>query len=300
MKQTRVEKQTLVGLGILLFFGLSALLAPLLAPYSPKELFAPMLAPSAKHPLGTNDIGNDILCELLYGASFSLAISSIATISATALGLALGLIAGYWEKTGALLMRLVDIFLAMPRFPLIVLMAAFLKPGPLTLTAFFILFGWPQTARLVRSQILSERSREYVAAARLIGASDWHILWRHLLPSVIPLALVRFVLEFQHVLLSESSLSFLGLADPTVKSWGNMLHHAFSYPTLFISNVWVRWILPPGACIALVTTALSLLSTSLEVWANPRLRPPQHCCSPNPQKQPKKQKHKTWAFARHS
>jgi len=149
--------------------------------------------------------------------------------------------------------------------------AAFLKPGMWALTLTFVLFGWPRAARLVRSQILSERSKGYVQAARLVGASDARILIRHLSPAAIPLGLARFVLEFQHVILAESSLSFLGLGDPTIESWGNMLHYAFAYPTIFISDVWIRWMLPPGACITLVVMALTFLGFSLESWANPRL-----------------------------
>jgi len=265
------QKLALVGLVILAIFGLSATLAPYLAPCDPKEMFTPMLPPSRSHPLGTNDIGQDIFSELLYGARFSLFIGFLSAATSTAIGLCLGLISGYYDKLGFTIMRTVDIFLAIPRFPLVILMAAFLRPGLKTLLLFFVLFGWSRTTRLVRSQILSERSREYVDAARLVGASDLRILGRHLLPSAIPVALVQLIMEFQHVILTESGLSFLGLGDPTIKSWGTILHYAFEYPTIFISDVWVRWAIPPGACITLVVLALTFVSFSLEERANPRL-----------------------------
>ena len=168
-------------------------------------------------------------------------------------------------------MRVVDAFLAIPRFPLIILMAAFLRPGFRTLALFFILFGWPRATRLVRSQILSERNREYVDAARLLGVSNLRIMGRHLLPSAILITLVRFIMEFQHVILAESGLSFLGMGDPTAKSWGTILHYAFEYPTIFISDVWVRWAIPAGTCITLVVLALTFVGFSLEEWAEPRL-----------------------------
>jgi len=169
-------------------------------------------------------------------------------------------------------MRVLDIFLAIPRFPLIILMAAFFRPGLRTLVLFFVLWGWPAAARLVRSQILSERNKAYVEASRLAGSRDSRILLVHLLPSTAPIALVRFVMECQHVILAESGLSFLGLGNPTIKSWGMILSHAFSYPTIFITDVWVRWALPPGACITLVVLSLALVGFSFEEWTNPRLR----------------------------
>jgi len=105
-----------------------------------------------------------------------------------------------------------------------------------------------------------------------VGASDFRIIGRHLLPSTVPIALVRLIVEFQHVILAESGLSFLGLGDPTVKSWGTMLHYAFGYPTIFISDVWVWWAVPPGVCLTLVVLALTFIGFSLEERANPRLR----------------------------
>ena len=267
----RQHKLALAGLTLLAVFGLSAALAPYLAPYGVEEMFAPMLPPSRSHPLGTNDIGQDILSEVLYGARFSLSIGLLSATVSTAIGLCLGLTSGYYDKLGFAIMRIVDVFLAIPRFPLIILMAAFLRPGPETLLLFFVLFGWPRTTRLVRSQILSERNREYVVAARLVGANDRRILARHLLPSAIPVALVQLITEFQHAILTESGLSFMGLGDPTIRSWGMILHYAFEYPTIFISDVWMRWAVPPGACITLVVLALALVGLFLEEQADPRL-----------------------------
>jgi ABC-type dipeptide/oligopeptide/nickel transport system permease subunit len=260
-----------VGWGLLALFALVAILAPWVSPYDPKALDTPMLSPSLSHPLGTNDIGQDVLSELLHGARFSLLVGCLAAGLSTVVGVVLGVLAGYYDRLGFAIMRVVDIFLAVPRFPLIVFLAAFLKPGFWTLVLFFTLFGWTKTTRLVRSQILSERHHGYVEAAVAVGADDLRILVYHLLPGTLAVALVRFIVEFQHVILAESGLSFLGLGDPTVKSWGSMLRYAFEYPTIFISNVWVRWAAPPGLCITLVVMALTLVGFSLEAWANPRL-----------------------------
>jgi ABC-type dipeptide/oligopeptide/nickel transport system permease subunit len=231
----------------------------------------PMLGPSLSHLLGTNDIGQDVLSELLYGARFSLLVGCLAAAFSTVIGVGLGLMAGYYDRLGFALMRVVDVFLAVPRFPLIVFLAAFLRPGFWTLVLFFTLFGWTKTARLIRSQVLTERHHGFVEAAVAVGADDLRILVRHLLPGTASIALVRFIVEFQHVILAESGLSFLGLGDPTVKSWGSMLRYAFEYPTIFISDVWVRWAAPPGVCITLVVLSLTFVGFSLETWANPRL-----------------------------
>ncbi len=260
-----------VGWGLLALFTLAAILAPWLSPHDPSAMDRPMLPPSASHPLGTNDIGQDIFSELLYGARFSLLVGGLAAGLSTAIGVVLGMVAGYYDRLGFAIMRVVDIFLAVPRFPLIVFLAAFLKPGLWTLVLFFLLFGWTRTTRLVRSKVLGERHNGYVEAAVAVGARDLRILARHLLPGTLSIALVRFIVEFQHIILAESGLSFLGLGDPTVKSWGSVLHYAFQYPTIFISDVWVRWAAPPGICITLVVLALTLVGFSLEEWANPRL-----------------------------
>ncbi len=260
-----------VGWGVLALFALAAVLAPWISPHDPTAMAAPMLPPSLSHPLGTNDIGQDILSELLYGARFSLLVGCLAAGFSTVVGVVLGVLAGYYDRLGFAIMRVVDIFLAVPRFPLIVFLAAFLKPGFWTLVLFFTLFGWTKTTRLVRSQILSQRHDGYVEAAVAVGANDRRILVRHLLPGTLSVALVRFIVEFQHVILAESGLSFLGLGDPTVKSWGSMLRYAFEYPTIFISDVWVRWAASPGLCITLVVLGLTFVGFSLETWVNPRL-----------------------------
>jgi ABC-type dipeptide/oligopeptide/nickel transport system permease subunit len=261
-----------IGWGLLAAFALAALFAPWLAPHSPSDLDEPTAAPSPTHPLGTNDIGQDILTELLYGARTSLLLGALAATFSTAIGLVLGVIAGYYTRLGFAMMRIVDVFLAVPRLPLIIFLAAFLKPGFWTLVLFFTFLGWMRTTRVVSSQILSEREKDYVTAAISMGAGDARILGRHLLPGATAVTIMRFIVEFQHVILAESGLSFLGLGDPTLKSWGAILHYAFEYPTIFIPDLWLRWAMPAGLCITLVVLALTLIGFSLDAWTNPRLR----------------------------
>jgi peptide/nickel transport system permease protein len=261
-----------IGWGILIALTLAALFAPWLAPHPPSALEEPMAPPSPAHPLGTNDVGHDILTELLYGARTSLLLGALAATLSTAIGLVLGVIAGYYSRIGFAMMRVVDIFLAVPRLPLIIFLAAFLKPGFWTLVSFFTLLGWTRTTRVVSAQVLSEREKDYVKAAIAMGAGDPRILVHHLLPGTTGITIMRFIIDFQHVILAESGLSFLGLGDPTLKSWGAILHYAFEYPTIFISDLWLRWAAPAGLCITLVVLALTLIGFSLDARTNPRLR----------------------------
>ena len=260
---TGVSRVSLAGLIVMSTFGLLALLAPFLAPTAPNTLSAPLQPPGSAHRLGTDDIGRDILTQLLYGARTSLFIAALSTLLSSLLGLLVGLIAGVFDRLGFVLLRVADVFLAIPRFPLIILMAAFLRPGLPTLVLFFVIFGWPRAARMVRAQVLSERHRAYIGAAKALGASHTRIIVRHLMPGTLPILTAFAVMEVQHVILAESGLSFLGLGDPTIRSWGLLLSNAFRFPTTFITDQWVWWALPPGLCITLVILALTAVSFAL-------------------------------------
>ncbi len=262
----------LVGLGILIFFVVVAIFAPYIAPYDPHEMYKPVRHPNSDHLLGTNHIGQDILSELIYGTRVSLFIAFISSIIASYIGTSLGLIAGYFEKFGFFFMRIVDGFLAIPRLPLIIVIAAFMRPSIWNLIFIFVFFGWPFTARIIRSEVLSLRNRPYVDAVRMLGAGNFYILCRHILPNVIPLVVVQLIMEASHVVLAEASLSFLGLGDPTTKSWGMILHYAFEYPTIFISDLWKWWMLPAGLCITFTILSLTFIGYALEDLVNPRLR----------------------------
>ncbi|RLG30007.1 ABC transporter permease, partial [Methanosarcinales archaeon] len=159
-----------------------------------------------------------------------------------------------------------------PRLPLIIILAVFMPTSIWNLIIIFVLFGWPITTRIIRSEVLTLRTRPYIDSERMMGAGDLYILGRHILPNIFPLVVVQFVMEARHVILAEAGLSFLGLGDPTSKSWGMMLHYAFEYPTIFISEVWKWWMLPPGLCIVVVILALVFVGFALEEILNPRLR----------------------------
>ncbi len=216
-------------------------------------------------------MGYDLLNELLWGARYSLALAVAASLVSTLFGTLVGVVAGYRQRVGFVMLRVVDVILAVPRFPLIVLLAAFARPGFATLLTFFCLFGWPSATRIVHAHILKEQQREYIQAAHAIGATGRRVVLRHLLPSCVPIAFARFVAEAQHVIVAEASLSFLGLGDPTARSWGLTLYHASRYPALLMTDAWQWWAVPPGVAITLVCLALALVGVGLEAVGNPQL-----------------------------
>lgn len=263
----------LIGLVLLIAMLVMALGANWVAPYDPnKQTGKPFDPPSTAHWLGTNDIGQDILSELIYGARISLLIGILAASIAMVIGTGIGLLAGYYRgAVGMLLMRFVDVILVIPFVPLMVLLAAYLGQNLWNLIIVIGLLIWARPARVIRSQVLSLAEREYVTAARAAGARDGYILIKHILPGVLSLALAQFVLATSSSILIEASLSFLGLGDPTQKSWGAVLFYAQAR-NAFLSGAWVWWVIPPGLMITASVLGFALLGFALEEALNPRLK----------------------------
>jgi peptide/nickel transport system ATP-binding protein/peptide/nickel transport system permease protein len=261
------------GVGIVAVLVLAALAAPLLAPYDPDERFGrPFAAPSPAHLLGTNDVGHDLLSELLFGARISLLVGVVAALAATVVGAAVGVTAGYVRGwLDPVLMRLVDVVLALPALPLTIVIGVFAGPGLGTQIIVITTVMWAGVARELRAQVLSLRERDHVQALRAMGAGPWHVVGRHLLPAVAPLVVPQFVLATKTAILLEASLAFLGLGDLTAKSWGTMLSLAHAR-SAFLTDAWLWWVLPPGLAIALTVLAFALLGHAFEERARPSLR----------------------------
>jgi peptide/nickel transport system permease protein len=262
-----------VGLALLSVFLVMAVFAPVLAPYDPHaRVGRPFTAPNGQHWLGTNDIGQNILSELIYGTRVSLGIGLAAALVSLVISASVGLLAGY---TGGVvdqaLMRLVDLLLVFPFLPLMIVLAAYLGAGGAMQLLVIVLVLWAGPARIIRAQTLTTRSQAYVEGGRAVGARSRRILWRYLLPAVVPLLIVQFVRAVNVAILIEASLSFLGLGDPVQKSWGTMLYYA-NVRGAYLTGAWLWWIVPPGVCIAAVILGFTLLGLTLEEWANPRLR----------------------------
>ncbi len=276
------------GLGVLggilvLAAVIVAILAPALTPYQPTDImrdpsghpltFAP---PTLHPPLGTDDAGRDLWSELIYGARISLTVGFLAGFIAMFVGSLFGITSGYFGGwIDNLLMRVTDVLLVIPDLPLMLVLVATLRQmdlhvSPLIVIVFVIgLLYWTSTARLIRSQVLTIKERQFISRARAIGAGHGHIIRRHILPQIMPLIVANTVLIISTAILVESGLAFLGLGDPTQPSWGTILNFAFDRNAVTNGAWW--FYLPPGLAIVWVSLGCVLLGNVLEEMLNPRL-----------------------------
>lgn len=237
----------------------------IIAPYDAKERVGlPLRKPSAEFVLGTNDIGQDLMSELIAGTRASLLTGLIVSLLSVLIGTLVGLVSGYvggWVDS--LLMLLTNLILVLPFLPLVILISVYLGPSQANIILVLTTFFWAAPARLVRSRVLSLRTETYIEAARALGANSFQVMANHLWSGVKSLALVQIVLVASASILAESSLSFLGLGDPSGKSWGTMLYFARASGA-FLSDAWKWWVLPTGLMITLSVLSLGLIGYSLE------------------------------------
>jgi len=223
------------------------------------------------HLLGTDANGQDVWSLTMYGSRASLEVGLIATLISVILGAMIGLAAGYFGKaTDEILMRTTDFFLVLPWFPLMIVMMAILGQKFIWVVLVIGLTSWPSTARVVRSQVLTVKERQFIVRARCVGAGDSHIIRTHIMPNVLPLIFANTVLLIAVAIFSEAFLDFFGLGDPTVISWGAMLEGAYESQA-FTAGAW-WWIALPGACIVLMVLAFSLVGYAIDDVLNPKLR----------------------------
>lgn len=270
----RKDKMGLVGLSILLVFIAVAIYAVFAddTGLSITEATGPRLdPPSLEYPFGTDDQGRSVFTLTLHGSKISLLVGLSATAITMVIGSAVGLIAGFrggW--TDQLLMRITDWGLVIPWLMLAISLASIFGQSLFVIILVIGLTTWPSTARLVRSQTLSVRERPYVERSRALGASNWQLVSRHVLPNVMPVIMANTVLIVAIAILSETALSFLGLGDPLSKSWGSILEDASSGGAATRGAWW--WLGAPGLCIVLVVLAFTMIGFALDQIINPRLR----------------------------
>jgi peptide/nickel transport system permease protein len=249
-----------------------AVFAPRIAPYDPKAVSGPSLEnPTSAHWLGTNDAGADNLSRLIWGARSVLIVAICATALVLAIGLLLGLTAGVRGGfVDTAIMRIVDIFLALPVLPLLIFIAALAGPSR-TLSIILIgVFAWPQTARVVRSQTLTLRNRGFVDCSRGFGARPTYIMRRHLLPALGPVIAANLVLIAGLAVGIEAAMAFIGLGDPSAVSWGADIQRSLANRQIQIGNLWVWWLLPPAAGLTITVLSFTLIGVGLEPKFNPR------------------------------
>lgn len=264
------NRLSVIGLVIILILFSVALTAPIIAPYDPMKIdvYNVLSPPSPSHPLGTDELGRDVLSRMIWGSRVSLKVGFIAVGIAIFIGSLIGSIAGYYGRAiDAVLMRFVDVMLAFPTFFLILAVIAIVEPGISTIMIVIGVTGWMDVARLVRAEFLSLKEREFIMAARTIGASDLRIIFRHILPNALSPVFVAATFGIAGAILIESSLSFLGLGvQPPEPSWGNIL-------TSGKDNITVAWWLSlfPGLAILITVLSYNLVGEGLRDALDPRL-----------------------------
>ncbi len=265
------HKLALIGLGILVFLLLVAIFAPLLTPYSPTtpNLTQVLLPPSAAHPLGTDELGRDVLARLMYGGRISFLVGFLSMVIATSIGVVYGATAGYlggiWDR---IMMRFVDLVMSFPAiFLLLIVLNLTGSNASVGLMILYLgLFGWTGLSRIVRSQVLSLKTNEYVEAARAQGASTRRILFKHVLPGAMAPVWVSAAFGVAGAMLAEASLDFLGFGlQPQIPSWGNMLDSAESY---IVTHPLL--ILAPGIVITIAVVAINFVGDALRDALDPR------------------------------
>lgn len=273
--QLKRDKLTILAFGVLAIIALMAIFAGVISEYvlgvdpNATELLATFEGPSAEHWLGTDQLGRDQLSRLLYGARISLSIGVLGTLVAITLGVLIGTSAGYFGgRVDDGIMWFINTVSSIPQFFLLLIVAALFQLSPASLVLLFGLLGWIGAARIVRGQVFSVKEREYIMAARALGSTDLRIMFRHILPNVIPILIIVTVRDIGILILSESALSFLGLGvQPPTATWGSMLSKSQQY-----FRLGPHLVVFPGVLITITVLSLYLIGDGLRDALDPRLR----------------------------
>lgn len=270
--EARRSPLLVAGLFVVSLLVLVALFAPVIAPYEPKAIVGNALErPSSRHLLGTNDAGSDIFTEFIWGSRSTLIVASAATALVLVIGVGLGLAAGLRGGLAeVVVMRCADVVLAIPAIPLLIFIASLAGPSRNVAILSIGLLGWPQVARVVRSQALSLRSRGFIHAARGSGAGPIYVMRRHLVPALGPIIAANLAFMAGLAVTIEAGLAFIGLGDPTTVSWGSMLERALRHQSIYVSALWVWWLLPAGLAITVAVMGFTFVGVGLEPRFNPR------------------------------
>ncbi len=270
-RRLRRHRLAMTGAAVVFVLVVAALLSPWIAPYPPThiDLGNRMSPPSWRHPLGTDELGHDVLTRLLYAGRVSLTVGFSAAVASALLGTAVGLVSGFYGGwLDNLLMRFVDIMLSVPDLPILIILARYFGGSLVGIVVVITAFGWMGTARLVRGEVLKLKRTDFVEAARALGASNARIMWRHLVPNALAPVIVAATLAVGGAILTEAALSYLGFGiQPPTPSWGNMLQNAQDF--IWRTPLLAFW---PGLMIFLTVLCFNFFGDGLRDALDPRLR----------------------------
>ena len=271
-RTARRNPELVVGIAIVVGFALIAVFSSVLLSHDARTKVGEVFQrPDARHVMGTDGGGADMLALLIQGAGVSLIVGFAAAVVSALIGGAVGLLSGYFGgKTDIVLMRITDYVLVIPDVPLMIIVAALFGRSLLNIILIIGAIYWTTTARLIRAQVKSIRERVYVKRARAIGAGHGRLMFRHVLPQVAPLLVANTVLLVALAIFAETFITFLGLGDPSVVSWGRLIENAFKDNAILNKAWWA--IIPPGACVTLLILACTMIGQAMEDSLNPRLR----------------------------
>lgn len=260
-----------IGLVLLAGFVLTALFGPLFISDPSALVDTPMAPPSADHWLGTTGQGQDVLAQTVAGTRTSLLLGIAVGVLVVAIGTLIGIAAAYYGGwVDEVLSLLINVFLVIPGLPLIVVVAAYLPPGTVTIAAVLVITGWAWTARIMRAQALSLRQRDFVTAAELAGEPAWRVITGEILPNMTSLCASAVIGAVVYAIGAQVGLEFLGLGDPGQVTWGTNLYWASNDSALLTGSWWT--FVPTGACVALVGFGLAMINTAIDAVGDPRLR----------------------------
>jgi len=260
-----------IGFSLIAIILFAAIASPLITQYQPADYTGNIfISPSWKNILGTNDVGQDIFSHLVYGARTSLIIGCSTALLSTLISLFIGglaaLLGGIYDR---LLLRFVDAMIIIPPIIVIILVSSYIKPGLVILILLLSAFIWPGGARVVRAQTLMLKEKTHVPASRAFGSGFIHILVRHIIPELGPILIVIMIQDIRRAVFMEAGLSFLGISDPSMISWGKMIQHASKF---YYLDVWMWWLIPAGLALTFVVLGFALIGFSLESALDPRLK----------------------------
>jgi len=268
-------KTGLIILSVFMLMAIASFFVPLLGPvYHPMTGADPNITystgPSLQHWLGTDFIGRDLFVQLLEGAKVAFIVGLSCAFISVVLGTAIGMISGYAGGiVDTILMRIADIFMVLPSLVILLILASLWELSIWVIIFIIAIMRWPSVSRIIRSQTLSLKSRPFIEASRVAGASNFRIIFKHIMPNVLPLAFLYMTFRVTAAILVEAALSFLGFGDPGQVSWGMMLQWVWSSGHMFQAPY---WLLPPGICISLLTLSFYMLGRAMDEVLDPRLR----------------------------